>query len=177
MTPSQDARKRAVICQDCWFWKEMSCALANPEGDACANRRPVRGRSRKPVAPAQPPLIPLAEGHSRLRPFSEATPEATFSIADVREPELAAVASEDIATDISRADVLQPLRSMPPSFREIRAGRAVAAARAPIAEARIPLADLDDAQTRMSFTNADGAGLDELVERVRRRTAARLSGR
>jgi hypothetical protein len=155
----------------------MSCALANPEAGACANRRPVRGRTRKPAAPAQPPLIPLAEGHSRLRPFSEAAPEATFSLTAVREPELVAAPSADVATDMPQPDVLQPLRSTPPSFREIRAGRAVAAARAPIAEARIPLADLDDAQTRMAFTNVDGAGLDELVERVRRRTAARLSGR
>ena len=172
VTSGQDARERAVICQDCWFFKEMSCALANPENGVCANRRPVRGRAGKPKPSVQPPLIPLAAGHALTQPFSEATPEATFSMTALREP-----AADQRVPAATPLDVTQPVRSSPPSFHEIRSGRAAAAARVPVAEARIPIAELDEVQTRMNFANTEGSGLDELVERVRRRTAARLSGR
>lgn len=155
----------------------MSCALASPESGACANRRPVRGRSTRPVEPKQPQLVPLADGHAvtmvpvapaAAAPFSEAAPEASFS--------LTALTTEP-TTDEPRTpgDLEQAIRSVPPSFREIRAGRAAAAARAPIAEVRIPIEAIESPQLRMSTVPGDG--LDELVERVRRRTAERLARR
>ena len=184
MTSGQDARQRAVICQDCWFFKEMSCALANPVSGACANRRPVRGRSAKPVEAKQPQLVPLADGHAVTPqpaaplplqpaavapapvPFSEGAPEASFSLTALTyEP-----SSDEPRTP---GDLEQAIRSVPPSFREIRAGRAVAAARAPIAEVRIPIEEIESPQLRMQPLPGDG--LDARVERVRRRTAERLA--
>lgn len=174
MTSGQDARQRAVICQDCWFFKEMSCALPNPESGACANRRPVRGRATRPAESTQPQLVPLADGHAvtavplavPTSPFSEAAPESNFS--------LTALSAAPMSTAPRTPDDLeQPVRSAPPSFREIRSGRAAAAARAPIAEVRIPIEEIESPQ--LTFQAGPGAGLDELVERVRRRTAERLA--
>jgi len=161
----------------------MSCALANPkEGAACANRRPVRGRARQPLQPVQASLVPVAAGHERLEPaaaaptpFSADAPEATFSLVQLCAPAAP-------ATGRAPVDVDQPVRTMPPSFREIRAGqtsvRAAAATRVPVAEVRIPVSQLD-ADSLFEAAPAGGTvvlpGMEQLVERVRQRTAARLS--
>jgi hypothetical protein len=175
-------RQRAVICQDCWFWKEMSCALASPVNDVCANRRPVHGRrAQRPALPAQASLVPLAAGHAspdapeRLAPaarapFAETAPEATFSLTQVREPDASAV-----VPPVEPEAMVQPLRSNPPSFREIRSGRAAASSRAPIAEVRIPISELERSVPEAAPAQCVLPGIDQLVERVRLRTAARLS--
>lgn len=188
----------------------MSCALASPDNGVCANRRPVRGRraeQRRPSAPVQASLVPLAEGHAALvplpaaqsetprvavappvpsvhatqgvpedpavaTPFSATAPESTFSLTQVRE------AGGTPASPVGELPE-QRLRSAPPSFREIRAGRAAAAARVPVAEVRIPIAELDGASMPMAASHAPSQaalpGMEQLVERVRQRTAARLS--
>jgi hypothetical protein len=195
--PSEhDVRQRAVICQDCWFWKEMSCALASPVDGVCANKRPVQGRRATPQ-PAQAALVPLAAGHAMdvaahavapvhapvhppvqpaPAPFATDAPEATFTIAQLRAPESSAVAPQEV-----ESTAVRPIRTTPPSFREIRAGRAAAASRAPIAEVRIPLGELEngtllsDAASQDSVPSAMLPCMDSLVERVRQRTAARLN--
>ena len=174
----------------------MSCALASPENGVCANKRPVQGRRvGAPVkAVDQPRLTPVAHGHqlqsdrtvtarrddaadvaALAEPFAADAPESTFSMSQLREAE-AVVPSGD-AVDIQA----RPRRTAPPSFREIRAGRAAAAGRTPVAEVRIPVAEVD-AGTLLSDAAAHAPavaaaalpGMDQLVERVRRRTAARL---
>ena len=164
----------------------MSCALANPVADVCANRRPVRGRAALPEQPQQAQLVPMAAGHAAAAvatpqvaaptatrvPFAANAPEATFSIAQVRE------AAGPVPVPAPRATLQadgfeQPVRVVPPSFRDIRAGRAAAAQRAPIAEVVIPVAEVE-AQPRLTFDTVP-AGMEQMVERVRRRTAARLS--
>jgi hypothetical protein len=77
-------------------------------------------------------------------------------------------------------DIAQRVRTAPPSFREIRA--AAAASRAPIAEVRIPVAELEGQTLTMAVAHAPAhvvqavlPGMDQLVERVRQRTAARIS--
>lgn len=193
MPSEHDVRQRAVICQDCWFWKEMSCALASPVDGVCANKRPVQGRRSTPQ-PAQAALVPLASGHAMdvaaraaapaaqvpghaaPVPFSTDAPEATFTIAQLRAPESPAVAPQEV-----ESVAVRPIRTTPPSFREIRAGRAAAASRAPIAEVRIPLGELDggtllaDAARHEDGMSALLPCMDSLVERVRQRTAARLN--
>lgn len=182
-------RQRASICKDCWFWKEMSCALASPTDGVCANKRPVQGRAAvRPAPAAQAALTPLAHGHAlaerdvaarvdapSTEPFSTDAPEATFSMAQLREVPAAPVAPG------SEAPVV-PVRRSVPSFREIRSGRAAAAGRAPEAQVRIPLAEVDAASLFSDATNHAPAAaaallpcMDSLVERVRQRTAARLS--
>lgn len=198
VVPSEhDVRQRAVICRDCWFFQEMSCALANPTDGVCANKRPVQGRrtSSARAVTQQARLVPLASGHAiaalaeersssvaspvtqQATPFAADAPEATFSLAQLRQAPVAAPAPVD------RVAPVQQVRSTPPSFREIRSGRAAASSRAPVAEVRIPLAELDDPSLFRPST-VDGAtggvqhalpGMDQLVERVRQRTAARLS--
>jgi hypothetical protein len=172
-----------VICQDCWFWKEMSCALASPVDGVCANKRPVQGRRSTPQ-PAQAALVPLASGHAMdvaargatPVPFSTDAPEATFTIAQLRAPETTNVIPQEV-----ESTAVRPIRTAPPSFREIRAGRAAAASRAPIAEVRIPLDELDGGTLLADAARHDeGAAsmlpcMDSLVERVRQRTAARLN--
>jgi hypothetical protein len=182
-----------VICQDCWFWKEMSCALASPVDGVCANKRPVQGRRSTPQ-PAQATLVPLAAGHAMdiaaqvaapvqvpvqptPAPFAADAPEATFTIAQLRAPESAAVAPQEV-----ESSAVRPIRTTPPSFREIRAGRAAAASRAPIAEVRIPLGELDGGTLLSDAERHENAAtvamlpcMDSLVERVRQRTAARLN--
>lgn len=77
-------------------------------------------------------------------------------------------------------------RVTPPSFREIRSGRAAAAARAPIAQVQVPVEELDagtllaDARSHVAPQSTPPVamvlpGMEQLVERVRQRTAARLS--
>ena len=177
MPSEHDVRQRAAICQDCWFWKEMSCALASPESGVCANRRPVNGRALlKARAPkGQAALVPLAEGHAAIAasaPFSADAPESTFSLAQVTEQAPPAhPRPRRVAADVSAQDA-PAFRSAPPSFREIRSGRAAAAARAPIAEVRIPLAEVEGVDAPIQ---AALPGMDQLVERVRQRTAARMS--
>lgn len=156
----------------------MSCALTNPETGICANRRPVRGRqtqlavsaeSPEPVdvAPAAAARTTTAPAAAAIRePFGVDTPEATFSLSQLREP------SADVPARAAAADAMQRVRPGPPSFREIRAGRAAAAARMPVAQVRIPVAQIDDQQTLA--VEAALPGMDELVARVRRRTAARI---
>lgn len=177
MPSEHDVRQRAVICQDCWFWKEMSCALASPVDNVCANKRPVQGRRAAPQSATQAALVPLAEGHGRevvSPPFAADAPEATFTMAQLRAPEPSGVVPQEVESASVR-----PIRSAPPSFREIRAGRAVAAGRAPVAEVRIPVGELE-VGTLISdaAANEDASALvpclDSLVERVRQRTAARL---
>jgi hypothetical protein len=179
-------RQRASICQDCWFWKEMSCALASPDNGVCANRRPVRGRkAQAPAAPQQATLVPLAEGHAArvqqpaaaATPFAATAPESTFSLAQVRE-----VAAQPVPRPARTpmADIAQHVRTPPPSFREIRA--AAAASRAPIAQVVIPAAEVEG-ETLMAAAGPDPVQaaqlarpcLDQLAERVRARTAQRLS--
>ncbi len=173
----------------------MSCALASPTDGVCANKRPVQGR-RSPVAKVavdQPRLTPLAQGHGRVdverpavaarqvaatdpshEPFAADAPESTFSMAQLRSSD--AAAQPDAVVDIAAG----PRRTTPPSFREIRAGRAAAAGRTPVAEVRIPLAEvehgtlLSDAHAHAPVASPAMPGMDQLVERVRRRTAARL---
>lgn len=183
MSSGHDVRQRASICQDCWFWKEMSCALPSPESGVCANKRPVQGRrvgSRGPVEQAS--LTPLAEGHelvpaadgSGSMPFAADAPESTFSMSQLRVVEL-------VEPVVDEAPV-QPVISALPSAREIRAGRAVASSRAPVAEVRIPIEELESGTlVADAARHARGAEsplmpcMDQLVERVRQRTAARLS--
>jgi hypothetical protein len=169
-------RQRAVICQDCWFWKEMSCALSNPEAGVCANKRPVQGRrAQQPKQPAQAALVPLAEGHAR-EPFSTDAPEATFTMSQLRTPEPVAAVPQEV-----ESAAVRPIRTAPPSFREIRAGRAAAAGRAPVAEVRIPIGELEGGTLLTDAAQAQAAPstmlpcMDSLVERVRQRTAARLN--
>lgn len=188
MPSEHDVRQRAVICQDCWFWKEMSCALASPVDGLCANKRPVQGRRATPQ-PAQAALVPLAAGHAmdvaaRVAapapgpvPFSTDAPEATFTIAQLRAPEPTGAVPHEVGSSAVR-----PIRTTPPSFREIRAGRAAAASRAPIAEVRIPLNELDGGTLMSDAERHEPAAsaamlpcMDSLVERVRQRTAARLN--
>jgi hypothetical protein len=195
VVPSEhDVRERASICQDCWFWKEMSCALASPENGVCANRRPVRGRRlQTPTPPQQASLVPLADGHAAQvqapapqpmqpaarAPFGETAPEATFSLAQVREPVPAAVPRP---ARTPMADIAQRVRTSPPSFREIRA--AAAASRAPMAQVTIPVAEVEGGTlTQLARREAAAQqpqqgslpGMDQLVERVRQRAAQRLS--
>lgn len=192
MPSEHDVRQRAVICQDCWFWKEMSCALASPVDGVCANKRPVQGRRSTPQ-PAQAALVPLASGHAMdvaarvttpasapaaftPAPFTADAPEATFTIAQLRAPESTTAAPQEV-----ESTAVRPIRTSPPSFREIRSGRAAAASRAPIAEVRIPLAEIDggtllaDAARHDDGVAAMLPCMDSLVERVRQRTAARIS--
>ncbi len=193
MPSEHDVRQRAVICQDCWFWKEMSCALASPVDGVCANKRPVQGRRATPQ-PAQAALVPLAAGHAMdvaaqvvapvaapaqpaPVPFSTDAPEATFTIAQLRAPEAASIAPQEV-----ESSAVRPIRTSPPSFREIRAGRAAAASRAPIAEVRIPIGELEGGTLMSDAERHENAAtaamvpcMDSLVERVRQRTAARLN--
>jgi hypothetical protein len=188
--PSEhDVRQRAVICQDCWFWKEMTCALASPTDGVCANKRPVRGRRAQPVGGVtQAQLTPLAQGHARIgdvfepvqaptTPFAADAPESTFSLAAVRTSSEQSTTADDRVVDLTARQT----RAVPPSFRDIRAGRAVAAARVPVAEVRIPVDELqggtlvEDARRFGSVESSATANIDQLVERVRQRTAARLS--
>lgn len=161
----------------------MSCALASPENGVCANRRPVRGRRvQAPVPPVQPSLVPLAVGHAlepaAVAPFSATAPESTFSLAQVR-----AVEPEPPAQDVASTpapEVAARVRSVPPSFKEIRAGRAAAASRTPVAQVRIPVAELDGSVMCLDpaeppQVQVQPLGMEALVERVRQRTAARLS--
>jgi len=184
----EEVRQRAVICQDCWFWKEMSCALANPESDVCANRRPVHGRAARPEQPQQASLVPTAMGHGLngplmpaaatitpaaarhvVEPFRADAPEATFSLAQLRpEPVTASASADRSVQHVERTP------GQPPSFREIRSGRAAAASRAPVAEVRIPVAELE-LQPQLAESQIVAPGMEQLVERVRRRTAARIS--
>lgn len=137
----------------------------------CANRRPVRGRAAQDPA-AQAQLVPLAQGHAiepqapavaARGPFGESAPEATFSLAQVRACDTPVPAPRAVTTPL--VDIAQHVRTAPPSFREIRAA---AATRAPAAQVRIPAAEVDASQAPLP-------GMDQLVERVRQRTAARLS--
>jgi hypothetical protein len=189
VSEGQDVRQRASICQDCWFWKEMSCALASPTDGVCANKRPVQGRrAARPEAPTQPQLTPLAAGHAAgtfeptpaPAPFPADAPESTFTMSQLRAPEQPRLR----AIDAPVVDTPAATRTSPPSLREIRSGRAVAASRAPVAQVRIPVHEhesgtlLSDAAAHAPAVNAVAlAGMDQLVERVRQRTAARLSSR
>lgn len=182
VVPSEhDTRQRAVICQDCWFWREMSCALRNPENGVCANRRPIRGRQARPAAPEQAQLVPLAEGHAAELPavaavaapvpFASSDPEATFSLAQLREP----------ATARMPAPTVAPVATPIPRFSDIRAGRAAAAAVTPIAQVRV---QVDDHGREVVRSAADGLecqpqlpGMDQMVQRVNRRVAERMSAR
>jgi hypothetical protein len=168
----------------------MSCALPNPVSGVCANKRPVQGRRVGTPSPVeQAALTPLAEGHEMPRspvptadvaaatPFSADAPEATFSMSQLRVVE----SSEHVIRAEAPAQVTASSR---PSFREIRAGRAAASSRAPVAEVRIPIDELEsgtlvaDAARHASTAPAPApvpAGMDQLVERVRQRTAARMS--
>ncbi|MCW2961868.1 MAG: hypothetical protein JWM25_1857 [Thermoleophilia bacterium] len=167
MPSEQGVRERAAICQDCWFWREMSCALPDPASAACANRRPVRGRQAQPAiaqpAVAQTPMAQLEVALAQQpAPFSDASPEATFSLAQLRDQPASVPGIVQ-----AQGELIQHVRTTPPSFREIRSGRAAAAARMPVAEVRIAIADLDSQPAL--------PGMEGLVERVRQRTAARLS--
>lgn len=147
----------------------MSCALQSPEAGVCANKRPVRGR-RVPTAQAQ--LTPLAAGHERYpavaataQPFSASAPESTFTVSLLHEQPPAPpqpLVSEPVAA----------MRTTPPRLREIRAGRAAAAGRAPVAEVRIPIGAVDAPSLPVATPMR---GMEQLVERVRTRTAARIS--
>ncbi len=165
MPSEHGVRQRAVICQDCWFFKEMNCALASPENGVCANRRPVNGRV---VAPRVAKVTPAT-----LAPFSADAPEATFSLAQVVPTGPVAPAPAAVQQQLHVADVAaRPVHGAPPSYREIRSGRAAAASRAPVAEVRIPISEVDGDVAPMQRALP---GMDQLVERVRQRTAARIS--
>lgn len=169
----------------------MSCALASPTDGVCANKRPVQGRRARP---AQATLTPLAAGHARVEqpaqplqpaaqaptqpvPFAADAPESTFSLSQLEVP----AASTGLPAS---ADVPRIARTVP-SYREIRAGRATrvaAAARPAIAEVVVPVAEAegdtllhDSRQHATAASQAVLPGMDQLVERVRQRTAARLS--
>ena len=123
------------------------------------------------AAPVHAPVQPAPV------PFGTNAPEATFTIAQLRAPETPGIAPQEV-----ESSAVRPIRTTPPSFREIRAGRAAAASRAPIAEVRIPLGELDggtllsDAERHENATAvAMVPCMDSLVERVRQRTAARLN--
>ena len=71
------------------------------------------------------------------------------------------------------AQVPQPLvGGAPPSFREIRSGRAAAAARVPVERVTIPLVETEGHQAP---AQAVLPGMDQLKERVRQRMTARMS--
>lgn len=162
----------------------MSCALASPVDGVCANKRPVQGRRALAGRQLdQASLTPLAAGHeiqaapsiAASTPFAADAPEATFSMARLHEPSVERVPTA--APSQPRA-----VRSAPPSFREIRSGRAAAARREPVAEVTIPVAEVeagtllsDAASHAPAATAAMLPSMDQLVERVRQRTAARLS--
>ena len=189
----------------------MSCALKNPENGMCANKRPVQGRrARQARNDGQAALTPLAAGHARTiraphdpepqvpaaaqvaartpqsQPFTEDAPEATFSLAQLQVP-------DGRGADPTASMQARPAQAAPPSFREIRAGRAsgrpvevrvaaaAAASRPVVAEVVVPVAEveggtlLQDATTHApAAAQAVLPGIDQLVERVRQRTAARL---
>lgn len=190
------------MCTDCWFWREMSCALANPVNGACANRRPVRGRAIRPVVPAQAQLVPLAAGHEWQadQPAAVATvvaapavaPAAPVAVAALAVPAAptheAAVASTVVhvgpapfSSDApEQTFTASALRGALPSAREIRAARAAAATRPPVAEVVVPMEAAGGMQLSLTSERTRAVGsdcIDQLVERVRRRTAARLSRR
>jgi hypothetical protein len=132
-----------------------------------------------PQPPQQARLVPLAEGHAArvqqpaaTAPFAATAPESTFSIAQVRE-----TAPAPAAVRTPMADIAQRVRTAPPSFREIRA--AAAASRAPIAQVTIPAVEVERGTlTQLAQRGAAQQQLpcmDQLVERVRQRTARRLS--
>lgn len=124
--------------------------------------------------------MPLADGHAAAlqpaaqAPFSETAPEQTFSLAQVREvptPPMPRPARTPMA------DIAQRVRTAPPSFREIRA--AAAASRAPIAQVTIPAVEVETG-TLTQLAQHEAAQhsipcMEQLVERVRQRTAERLS--
>jgi hypothetical protein len=163
----------------------MSCALANPVEGVCANKRPVQGRRAAVRRVDQPELTPLAAGHSvdahpaaadTRAPFPADAPEATFSMAQLRQGQ------QPPASGTQLAPAARRVAGTPPSFREIRAGRVAAAARTPEAAVRIPVEELEtgtlvaDASSHAPAATAMMLpGMDQLVERVRQRTAARLS--
>ncbi len=164
----------------------MSCALASPENGVCANKRPVRGRRAAMQRVEQPPLTPLAAGHAidsaptqSPQPFAADAPESTFSLTQARERVPVAPASTITATAVPEAVAHTP-RSLP-TFREIRAGRAAAAGRTPVAELRISSSVAesgtliaDAAEHAPHAMQCVMPGMEQLVERVRQRTAARL---
>ena len=161
----------------------MSCALASPVDNLCANKRPVQGR-RSTRKPAQAALVPLAAGHALdvaahatvPVPFATDAPEATFTITQLRPQEPVARVPQEV-----ESTAVRPIRATPPSFREIRSGRAAAASRAPVAEVRIPLAEIDGGTLMADAASLDSVDasmmpcMDSLVERVRQRTAARIN--
>lgn len=184
MSERHDARERAEICKDCWFWKEMACALPNPVNGVCANKRPIRARNsiKNKKSVEQAPLIPLAQGHSvgdfkpteqvasarPERPFAPDDPEATFSIQQVRNSPA----------------------SPPPKFREIRARQAAAAAAARPLESAVSIpvnevesgtliSDAEDHYLVPAIIQSPAASvlpdMEQLRDRVRRRTAARIA--
>jgi len=171
----------------------MSCALANLTSGICADRRPVHGRSvsQPAVAPEQPqfavaarfgspPAMPAVHTPRVLEPavpFGQDAPEATFSLTQLRAAQqpLEGMDPSPAVAVVAASPAVQA----PPSFREIRAGRAAAAARVPVAEVRIPMAELESPESllidRAVPRVSPGAPcMEQLVERVRRRAAARL---
>lgn len=156
MPSEHDGRQRAQLCQDCWFWREMSCALPNPEGSSCANRRPLQGRAVAPIAelapredapaPAQPMRV------AAVVPFPETAPEANFSIVSVAERRAA----------VDRSPAM-------PSAREIRARAAAARVDDDGAAAAVRISVPEPSRNQPMLP-----GMEALVERVRRRTAERL---
>ena len=154
----------------------MSCALASPKNDVCANKRPVHGRVAQAAPVHRSVAAPLRTVASvpLPAPFAADAPEATFSLTQVRPA--AAEPPQPLTLELA-PELRQGVRTAPPSFREIRAGRAAAAARTPVAEVRIPIAELDH-ESLLDESAPTAAmplpGMDGLVERVRRRTAARM---
>ncbi len=68
----QFGAKREVSCADCWFRRELLCALQTDE--PCPTFRQVVGRSKRPERPDQAVLIPLAMPQVADSPAVSPTP-------------------------------------------------------------------------------------------------------
>lgn len=150
-------------------------APASAPASAPAQVPTPRRATPQGVAPAAAVPAPAAsQATAAHAPFGASAPESTFSLTQVRE-----VAAPRVAASRRERAVEQTVRAAPPSFREIRSGRAAAASRAPVAEVRIPVTELDGGSFETVAMPAPAQvalpGMEQLVERVRQRTAARLS--
>lgn len=181
MPSAHDGRMRAVICRDCWFWREMSCALPSPEGDSCANRRPVHGRVvearaasanidvEPAVARQAPPVTPLLPA----TPVVPATPSlpVTPAAAERAQPAAPALVPAPFAEQGPERtfSLVEVAPFTPPPSPRMRA----AAAPMPPHGAAVTISAAESGVD--GFVQPVLPGMEQLVERVRRRTAARLS--
>ncbi|MCW2927361.1 MAG: hypothetical protein JWM86_1329 [Thermoleophilia bacterium] len=108
------------------------------------------------------------------KPFGTDAPEATFSLAQLRDAAPVPALHHD--APVVQLGVGVGAASQP-SDRGIRVARAAAAARTPVAAVRIPAAEVEGGSFMTGSAGGQPAlpGMEQLVERVRQRTAARMS--